>query len=524
MVPAAPATLPTMLLRLSRLSFWLAAAVAALALLAPGGHETLLTALTGAASVLALGLWRAALRGEERRPLAALVDAPAAPVLDDSSLNDAAALLVHRAHDAGSFEAALHAVAQVLRSELGAREARVYEVHGVDDSHAQLSDLIESQPGFRTVPRRLRLDAAPLARALRTRLEAGIPPGTVALPVSRCGQVVAAIELSAIDLPLDPKALAGLLALAGSTLSQLAAEAAEPAPAMTSRRAATPGRRAEDQQRRAAHPPFPPRLQAVHANVLVVEDNVVQPERTTRMLRRLGCRVSVASGMLDGLDQLCRRQFSLVFIDMQMSGMDGAEGLRRLRHDPGGAHRFMSARDTPMIALSVPGLPGDGERLRQLGFDDHLFKPFRQSEMLAMLSKHLGPAVPAASTDAPPEPERLAVLDAVALARLSELDPTGENRLLERVLHAFQGSVARLRPQLDEARRAGNHTQIRLVVHTLKSSSASIGALQLSQLCAQVEAAIRLDATADLAGPLGSLDAALDGALQAIDALLKDRV
>ena len=502
-----------MLLRLSRTSFWLAAAVAALALLAPGGHETLLTALAGAASVLALGLWRAALRGEQRRPLAELVAAPVAPVFDDRSLHDAAQLLVRRAHEAGSFEAALHAVAQLLRGELGAREARVYDVHSIDDSHAQISDLIESQPGFRTVPRRIRLDASPLARALRTRLEAGIPPGVVAFPVTHDGQVVAAIELAVIELPLDPKALASLLALAGSTLSARAAGAAKPTPAPASRRAGAPGRRAEDQQRLAALPAPP-------ANVLVVEDNVVQPERTSRMLRRLGCRVTVASGMLEGLNLLCRTQFSLVLIDMQMSGMDGAQGLRRFRHDPGSADRFMSARDTPMIALSVPGLPGDGERLRQLGFDDHLFKPFRQSEMLAMLSKHL-PA--AASTDATPAPEQLAVLDAVALARLTELDPTGENHLLERVLRAFQSSVARLRPQLDEARRTGDHAQIRLVAHTLKSSSASIGALRLSQLCGQVEAAIRLDTAADLAGPLGSLDLALDGALQAIEALLKER-
>jgi len=114
-------------------------------------------------------------------------------------------------------------------------------------------------------------------------------------------------------------------------------------------------------------------------------------------------------------------------------------------------------------------------------------------------------------------------LDAAALARLKELDPTGGNGLLERVLRAFQGSAARLRPQLDAARRTDDRTAIRLVAHTLKSSSASIGALPLSELCAQVETAIRVDAGDDLAGPLAALDAALDAALQAIDALLKER-
>lgn len=472
-----------MLLRFARLAFWLAAAVAALALLAPRGHETLLTGVAGLTSALALILWRAALGGEARRPLARRVDAPAAPVFDEVALAEASALLLARAHAAGSFEAALHAVAQVLRGELGAREACVHEVLAVDDTHAQVSDLIESQPGFRTVARRIRLGATPLALALRSQVEAGAPPSAVAVPVTRDAQVVAVIVLSTLNLTLEPNALAGLLALARITLSQRAAEAV-----------------ASD----AAAP----------APVLVAEDNAVQPDRGRPLLRPMGCRATVTSGMLRGSSLRSRTQFGLVPIGMQMPGMDAAS-------------------DTPMIALSAPGFPDDGEPVRELGFDDHLFKPISQSEMRPVLSKHLDPLAPAVSPDAAsqarvdanaaPEPGRSTVLDAAALARLTELDPTGASRLLERVLQAFQTSAARLRPQFDAARRADDRAAIRLVAHTLKSSSASIGALDLSQLCAQVETAIRLDADADLAAPLEALGAALDSALQAIDALQKER-
>ena len=110
-----------------------------------------------------------------------------------------------------------------------------------------------------------------------------------------------------------------------------------------------------------------------------------------------------------------------------------------------------------------------------------------------------------------------------ALARLTELDPIGANRLVDRVLRAFQTSAARLKPQLDAARQSVDRHVIRLVVHTLKSSSASIGALALSQVCAQIETAIRDDVTAELNSPLDALDIALDDALLAIDTLLKAR-
>lgn len=114
-------------------------------------------------------------------------------------------------------------------------------------------------------------------------------------------------------------------------------------------------------------------------------------------------------------------------------------------------------------------------------------------------------------------------LDAAALASLGALDPTGASGLLERVLKAYQSSAARLMPQLDAAHRAGDHNAIRLVAHTLKSSSASIGALRLSQLCAQIEAAIRQGAAGSLDAEIAAIGGALDAALLAIERLLAER-
>ncbi|MDP3822600.1 MAG: Hpt domain-containing protein [Burkholderiales bacterium] len=111
-------------------------------------------------------------------------------------------------------------------------------------------------------------------------------------------------------------------------------------------------------------------------------------------------------------------------------------------------------------------------------------------------------------------------LDPEALARLTELDPKGENQLLQRVLRAFQTSAARLMPQLEAARLSGDRATVRLVAHTLKSSSASIGALELSQVCAQVEGRIRAESADDLDPLLHTMRVALDAALGAIQRLL----
>jgi HPt (histidine-containing phosphotransfer) domain-containing protein len=90
-----------------------------------------------------------------------------------------------------------------------------------------------------------------------------------------------------------------------------------------------------------------------------------------------------------------------------------------------------------------------------------------------------------------PGPAIATVLDAGALARLAELDPSGKGGLVARVLATYTGSLAKLLDQFDAARVQGDREALRHVAHTLKSSSASVGALQLSGLCADIERSVR---------------------------------
>ena len=128
----------------------------------------------------------------------------------------------------------------------------------------------------------------------------------------------------------------------------------------------------------------------------------------------------------------------------------------------------------------------------------------------------------------PAAPASADVLDAGALARLRELDPSGANQLLQRVLSAFETSVARLVPQVREACAAGDLGGVRHVAHTLKSSSASIGATALAQICGEIESLIRLEHEADslllsLAPRVEALCAEVEVVQQALGHLLDAR-
>lgn len=117
-----------------------------------------------------------------------------------------------------------------------------------------------------------------------------------------------------------------------------------------------------------------------------------------------------------------------------------------------------------------------------------------------------------------PEP-----LDESALDRLRELDPDGRHGVLQRVLTAYETSLARAMDQLQEQREAAvpDAKLVAGLAHTLKSSSASVGALALSARCADVESRLRGGQVAALRDDVEQLLAQCRAARGAVGAMLR---
>ncbi len=132
------------------------------------------------------------------------------------------------------------------------------------------------------------------------------------------------------------------------------------------------------------------------------------------------------------------------------------------------------------------------------------------------------PGPPVGHDGAPAAAPGATVLDATALAALAQLDPTGANQLVQRVLATYRASMARLLAQLAQARAQPDLATQRLVAHTLKSSSASVGALLLSALCEDAEKALREGRVNDVPGMLDQLVAEAGRVDAAVLQLLTD--
>jgi HPt (histidine-containing phosphotransfer) domain-containing protein len=473
-----------------------------MAVLAPGAHGAFLASLAALATCAALALWRVALvqsllanadhRAADKGP-------PAAP-LAASAFHDAALGLARVCHAAGSFEVALHGVAAVLKGEIGAREARVYRVVCVDAVQVELAELVAARPDFHGIGRCLRWHESPLARAVRMRRPVLAPPDAAVLPIPMAQGVAAVIELAGIELEIDPAALAGLLDRAASVLT----DSAQASAAMAD-------------HPEPVEPPEPRLTPLANRHILLLEAGTQPSLSIAPTLLRLGARVLRATTAEAAHRVLAEPQLDLLVADFDAVAVES----NNQRHD-----RWCVAglpAGIPRVAVSKQARPEDEAGFLERGFDALLCMPCSESELLTMLTRHLRvpachPAGDAASGAAPRVAPTL--LDADALARLAELDPSGENQLLQRVLRAYQSSVARLMPQFKEARRRNDLAGMRHVVHTLKSSSASIGAIKFSQICAEIETMIRSERTETLDARVECLYAELEFVLQAVRLLL----
>ncbi|MFO0690388.1 MAG: ATP-binding protein [Myxococcota bacterium] len=121
--------------------------------------------------------------------------------------------------------------------------------------------------------------------------------------------------------------------------------------------------------------------------ILVAEDNPVNTEVVTAMLRLLGHEVESVSNGRAAVERSAQRAFDLVLMDCQMPEMDGFEATRAIRDRE--ARAGASVRRVPVVALTAHAMTGDREHCLAAGMDDYLSKPFTRAALSALLARWL---------------------------------------------------------------------------------------------------------------------------------------
>ena len=143
-----------------------------------------------------------------------------------------------------------------------------------------------------------------------------------------------------------------------------------------------------------AHQPITTRSPA-SPRVLAVDDNEANLKLVLTLLADCDIQADGAASGFEALSKARQTNYDLVFMDLQMPGMDGLETTERLHSLDG------PSRHTPVIALTAHALADEQDRLMQQGFDGYLAKPVSNRELTDAIAQHTGfHCGPAAGTGA----------------------------------------------------------------------------------------------------------------------------
>ena len=243
--------------------------------------------------------------------------------------------------------------------------------------------------------------------------------------------------------------------------------------------------------------------QPLGGHALLVEDNPVNRQVAQRLLTLLGLSFAVAENGKEALEQLERDAFDVVLLDCQMPVMDGYTAVRILRQN----ETAKSSRHMPVIAMTANAMAGDREKCLRAGMDDYLSKPLNRALLEQTLRRWIpagaasrAPSAAPAAAAPPPRPSPPlafavqsppipavtapgAALDADVVRDLLEVMGDEFTDLVRVYLEDTPKSIA----LLEKAAGAADNQGLIAPAHSLKSTSANLGALSLSELAKRLE-------------------------------------
>ncbi|MDH3237576.1 MAG: response regulator [Deltaproteobacteria bacterium] len=229
----------------------------------------------------------------------------------------------------------------------------------------------------------------------------------------------------------------------------------------------------------------------IEGRILLVEDNAMNQQVTLEMLKVLGTQADVAGNGQEALDAIAREPYDLVLMDCQMPVLDGYEATRILR----AREKEIGGGRLTVVALTANALPGDSDRCLTVGMDDYLSKPFTIQKLHETLAKWIagdgkpdvGRSVEAPLTTSDVAQDQTSPINPAVLDGIRALENNGSKGLFGKVLSLYLSDSPKLVEGILSAVEEGDGESLRRAAHTLKSSSANVGATDLLELCRKVE-------------------------------------
>ncbi len=230
---------------------------------------------------------------------------------------------------------------------------------------------------------------------------------------------------------------------------------------------------------------------AENAYILIVDDTPMNHVVIKELLKHTKINMDSAKSGAECLDMIQERKYDIIFLDYRMPGMDGVETLRHIKEDIEGLNFA-----TPVIVLTANAVNGAREQFMSEGFDDYLTKPVDSAKLEETIMHFLpdDKFVEEDDNDSINLDEDLQALidnawmDNLTIVNKEEgLKNCGSADSYLSIIQAYYQSISTNKTNILEAYKSEDFKNYTSYVHSLKSTSRTIGAMALSNLAKEME-------------------------------------
>ncbi len=252
----------------------------------------------------------------------------------------------------------------------------------------------------------------------------------------------------------------------------------------------------------ASKAPSVEEAEAMGQLILLAEDNVTNQDVIRRQLTMLGYALEIANDGKEALELLESKSFGILLTDCHMPNMDGFELTETIRTSEKGEDRRF-----PIIAVTASVMKEETDRCIASGMDDYLAKPLEMQKLKVMLQKWMPASEGIVAevtektaaekiTDKPEDEvggdggdDGDGAIDPSALKSVFGDDEATFKEILKDFVEPATSNVGEIEASF--AKRSADG--VAKAAHKLKSSSRSVGANELADLCQALEEASKAE-------------------------------
>ena len=223
--------------------------------------------------------------------------------------------------------------------------------------------------------------------------------------------------------------------------------------------------------------------------VFYIEDNPANADLMGLIVAKApNLTLETAETAEDGLARIVMNPPDVILMDINLPGMDGIDATKVLKKNK-------ITKDIPVIAVTANAMDHDVESAWDAGFETYITKPFQVSGVLEAIvrvsNKNGGAASPAGAT---PPVDKVDDITSMLSADALQIIANSRELLAEDymdVLRSMFDAIPQLKEEIRNALAEGDAKSVESAAHRMKTNSATLGAMELSDWAQKVETAAK---------------------------------